>query len=468
MNISKFNPYKYILFIFLIIFSTVSYFLSLVKIIPISIYSIIIFLYFIIQLVFTLLNRRELYNYSINNELKYKTINSPTVTLLIVGYRENIEYWKNCLSSVITQNYINIKKVIISIDGNEEDDMYMKSIAEEVFSEEENLFELEILLNEHGGKRKAICNGLKKIFETDYVMFIDSDTVLTTSATKYLVECIDSSTENGCATGCLLIFDKHFLGKIINARYAYAFNIERSSMSYCGVMNCCSGPLSIYRHSIFNNEFIEKFENQTFCGIKCGPGDDRHLTNMVLMKGYKSKQTHLSIAYTEAPKSFIRFIKQQTRWIRSFYREQLWQIKAIPYQSILLALVTHYEIIYPILIFIWLNYISVHESIKNFIRLLIFTCGIIIIRTSLLIIFMRKFEYIYNIFYLPIFITVILPLKLYCLITMTKMNWTTSTRLNIINKIDFELLIITMLILLWNSLICYSIVTKTTKLYSLL
>jgi hyaluronan synthase len=467
MAINKYQPYKYFVFLFFIFLSVFSYLLSFFNVIVVSIYAFLIITYFFTQISFAFLNRRFYNQEAKRKELNYHNINTcPKVTLLIVGYRENIDYWRNCLNSVIKQNYINIIQIIISIDGNEEDDMYMKSIAEDIFNLESHSYELTILLNDHGGKREAICNGLHRVSnDSDYVMFIDSDTVLTESATYYLVQCVDSNKENGCATGCLLIFDNHFLGKVINARYGYAFNLERAAMSYCGVMNCCSGPLSIYRRSLLDENFIKEFQNQTFCEIKCGPGDDRHLTNMIMIRGYKSRQTHLSLGYTEAPESYIRFIKQQTRWIRSFFREQVWQIKAIPYQSIYLALITHYEIVYPILVFIWLLYVNLSDLSKNFVRLLVFTVTIILIRTMLLVSIMRKREFLYNIFYLPIFIFTILPLKLYCLITMNKMNWTTSSRIKLINKIDIELVIITMLILLWDASVIYSLISKNIKLY---
>ena len=321
-----------------------------------------------------------------------------------------------------------------------------------------------VLLNKHNGKRSAISQGLKYINESlykpKYTLFIDSDTVLDPFAVQHLVNCINSSDNNGCATGNLLVFDKHFLGRVINARYGYAFNIERSALSYFGVMNCCSGPLSIYRTEVMDNNFIEEFNNQTFLGVKCGPGDDRHLTNMFLYRGYKSRQTHLSIGYTEAPKTFIRFIKQQTRWMRSFFREQYWQIRAINHQHPFLAVVTQYEILYPLFVFIWLCTLIPQTSSLLLIRVVSTTIGVMLIRTIILVCIMKDLSFFANIIYLPMFMLVLLPVKIYALCTMRVMNWITSSRLNIVNKINFELLIIALLILLWDSSIIYSINKK--------
>lgn len=451
---------KYVFFIFLIVISITFYVCSYLNFLPISLYGCLIALYFTIQMTLCILNRCQI------NKLE---ISNASVSLLIVGYRENKEYWKNCIKSIINQSHY-IDCIIISIDGNEEDDIYMKDIADNLLFEKG--INYVVLLNNHAGKREAICSGLEYFnnnqLNSKYIFFIDSDTILDTDATKYLVTCVDSHENNGCATGNLLVFDTHFLGKLVNARYAYAFNIERSSLSYFGVMNCCSGPLSIYKSSVFTNEFIDEFKNQTFWGIKCGPGDDRHLTNMFLIRGYKSKQTHLAIGYTESPATFVRFIKQQTRWMRSFFREQYWQFLAIKNHSLFLSMVTQYEMLYPIFVFIWLCYIIKSNSGFLLIRLTSTMIGIISIRTFILCIFMKSFNYLYNILYLPLFMFFLLPLKVYCLFTMHRMNWITSSRIKIINTFDTELLITFLLMIIWISSIIFSIYNKTKDALSII
>jgi hyaluronan synthase len=444
---------RYLFFCCLLIISISFFICSFFNLFPISLYGCIIALYFFIQITLCLLNRRAIQNLPQS---------SASVSLLVVGYREDEEYWANCINSIKNQEYPHITKVIISIDGNSEEDIYMKDIAEEILVE--SGINYDILLNVHGGKREAISYGLehfiKNKINSKYILFLDSDTILSPTATKYLVDCVDSSDKNGCATGNLLVFDTHFLGRLLNARYAYAFNIERAALSYCGVMNCCSGPLSIYRSKIFDTNFIEEFKNQKFLGIKCGPGDDRHLTNMFLIKGFKSRQTHLAIGYTESPGTFIRFIKQQTRWMRSFFREQYWQILAIGNQSIFLSVVTQYEILFPVFVFSWLCSIVAKTSGLLLLRMTLITTGVMFLRTLILICLMKDFYYGYNILYLPMFMFCLLPLKVYCLFTMRRMQWITSSRIRIINKIDTELFIISLIMICWDASVLFSMYNK--------
>jgi cellulose synthase/poly-beta-1,6-N-acetylglucosamine synthase-like glycosyltransferase len=64
--------------------------------------------------------------------------NYPEISLNIVGYRENVEYWKNCLHSIMEIEYPKekINCVYGMIDGNEDEDIYMKTIFDDIFQKE--------------------------------------------------------------------------------------------------------------------------------------------------------------------------------------------------------------------------------------------------------------------------------------------------------------------------------------------
>jgi hypothetical protein len=50
-------------------------------------------------------------------------------------------------------------------------------------------------------------------------------------------------------------------------------------------------------------------------------GDDLKLTNLVLAAGYESVFEPTAMATTKVPTTLRRFVRQQLRWNRSFYRE---------------------------------------------------------------------------------------------------------------------------------------------------
>jgi cellulose synthase/poly-beta-1,6-N-acetylglucosamine synthase-like glycosyltransferase len=426
--------------------------------------SLIIMLYFILQIVFATMNFREMKKDALEG---LETM--PTVSFLVIGYRENPEYWAGCVKSLLEVDYPNLTSICAFIDGNEPDDMYMKSIFEEAVMG--TPIRCRIRMCEHGGKRHAMDAGFRyireKFPENEYIVVIDSDTLVEKDALYPLVSCIHRDERNGCATGNIRIFNtSSILSRIINARYAYAFNIERGAMSAMGVMNCCSGPFSIYRQQLLDDDFLEEFLGQTCCGQSVGPGDDRHATLLLMKKGYLSRQTSFAVASTETPATIHRYLQQQLRWMRSFYREQVWQIQAIPEQNPYLALITAYELMFPFLLVVsflpTFDYLSLNLPITtpmDLLRKIGIAFGILGIRTTLLLVFHGfRTEYLWNMCILPLYFTMLLPLKYYALATCGIQNWMTSTRKTVFANVNPDVMMIYTTIFLWNAFVVYGIV----------
>lgn len=438
--ISKKQFFFYIILVFILIIYISSYIFSL----HFSIYGLILFSFLFTQLIFSILNKKDLKDLCFDSKKK--------INILIVGYRENPDYWKKCIESIKKQT-ISFKTILFSIDGDEEEDIYMAEIAKEILPNSK------ILLNNHNGKRSAIINGykyLQKDYPSDYIIIIDSDTILEKNACLELIKCIDSDDKIGCATSNIKIFNKeNLLTKIINARYAYAFNIERSYLSYLNIMNCCSGPLSIYRSKLIDEDFIKKFKNQSILNKRIEPGDDRHQTLLIMMKGYKSKMSPYSICWTECPTEFKRFLRQQLRWMRSFYREQYWQYKALKSQPYILSLIMTYEILFPYLIIGWVIYLfyNPYASIYLVIKSFLLTTFIALMRTVFIIIYTSDLNNVYNIFYLYIYFVTLIPLKVLALFTIYDNNWITSNRLHITSNLSLDIIFMYSSIIIWNLLL---------------
>jgi hyaluronan synthase len=83
---------------------------------------------------------------------------------------------------------------------------------------------------------------------------------------------------------------------------------------------CCAGPFSAYRRAALD-EVLPRYLGQRFCGRRRVFGDDLKLTNLVLGAGYDSVFEPAAMAATDVPTTLRRFVRQQLRWNRSFYRE---------------------------------------------------------------------------------------------------------------------------------------------------
>ncbi|MDP3698216.1 MAG: glycosyltransferase [Nanoarchaeota archaeon] len=170
------------------------------------------------------------------------------------------------------------------------------------------------------GKRHAQVVGFK-MAKGDIIVTLDSDTLLDKKAIINLIKPF-SDEKVGATTGQLEILNrkKNFLTRLISARYWNAFNFERKSQSALGVIVCCTGSISAYRTSFIKN-IIDKYQNQIFMGKKCTYGDDRHLTTLVLKANYTVKYVKDAIGFTFTPDTWRKFLKQQTRWKKSWLRE---------------------------------------------------------------------------------------------------------------------------------------------------
>lgn len=201
------------------------------------------------------------------------------------------------------------------------------------------------------GKRAAIHAAVSELVQRhEYVVMVDSDTVLDRDALIRLVEPLKSPNV-GATTGDVQLLNEHenSLTRMIGAYYWSALNIQRKAQSAFGMVPCCAGALSAYKSGLLKS-VIQDFYEQTFLGQKCTYADDRHLANLVLRSGYNIHYVQGAVAYTHSPATYRQFIKQQLRWKRGFYQEAIvaltfmWRVKPILFIDILL-----WDIVMPLL-----------------------------------------------------------------------------------------------------------------------
>lgn len=424
-------------------------------------FGILVLFYFIMQTYYAMMNYYSCKNLHLPTEL-------PRVVLLIVGYRENEQYWENCLTSILQLEYSAINAVVAFIDGNEEEDKYMADIFHRLMIQDS--WYAYCQLCPHQGKRHMLEQGYRYIKEkfpnNDYIIVVDSDTIINPDGVQELVKCIHANPQNACATGNIQIFNHTtFLAKIINSRYLYAFTIERSAQAYVGVMTCCSGPFSIYRQSLLTDEFLDQFIHDRFCGVPVAAGDDRMQTNLLLGQGYYSRQTPFAVAKTETPDQLPRYILQQARWSRSTIRCLVHQVRAIGKHHPYLAMITIYETLFPFLVILsfFPTFNLVHQNTTwIFYQRMIIAFAVLVLRTLILMGFNPKtiVDCSYNLFIFPMYFLFLLPVKLYAWSTPWIQSWMTSSRKTIFSHVNVDSILIYSSILIWNSIIVLCFYSK--------
>lgn len=417
-------------------------------------FGFLVLFYMVVQVLYAAMNYRSCSKLTLRS-------NPPSVALLIVGYRENETYWEKCLNSILETTYPNISGVMAFVDGCEEEDRYMADIFQKIMLED-NKFPNHVELLYHKGKRHALMRGYRYIMShlplNEYIIVVDSDTIIRPDAIGELVKCIDADDRNACATGNIQIFNRDtFLARIIHARYLFAFTVERSAQSHAGVMTCCSGPFSIFRQSFFDDELLEDFINEKFCGQLVHPGDDRALTCLLLERGHLSRQTPFAIVETETPDDLARYLKQQCRWSRSYCRECIKQVRAIGKHHLYLTMITIYEILFPFLVVA--SFLPTFQIIGSggivLMHRVVTALGVLLLRSFLLASF-NQWDFrtcSWNVMVFPLYFIFLLPIKLYAWCTPHVQGWITSSRKTMLSNLNLDVFMIYSSVVAWNVLL---------------
>ncbi|OUM59288.1 glycosyltransferase family 2 protein [Piromyces sp. E2] len=418
-------------------------------------YGLIVVLHYIFQSIFAYLNYRKVTK---NRNNRSKDWIGVSTGLLVVGYKEDPELFKGCLESIITINYARNEKVIVIVDGNDTEDRYMGDIFAKVFSKWDHRvittdFKIQdvgisepraiklleevkkctgpvCIMQPHHGKRSAMYTGFQLLLQcqVDAVVVTDSDTILDKDCIKELAFMLEDKYV-GAATGDVKIYNTNkMLSFLSSLRYWFAFNLERSCQSFHNCVTCVSGPLGIYRSEVLR-KCLDRWINQKFLGSPCTYGDDRHLTNLTLALGVSVKYTPYAMCHTETPETFVRWVTQQTRWSKSFYREAIYAIKVCPTQSLWMTYELIFHTIYPyILIYslVTLIYTGDFWQLITRVLTLFFMGGLKCIYALLLT---RNPKFLLNFLYGIIYMIGFIPAKIQALLFLWDNGWGTSSRL---------------------------------------
>ena len=350
-----------------------------------------------------------------------------SVAIIIPCYNEDVEDLEKCVRSALDQDYPSPFQVILVDDGSKN-----KSAVENIkqkFAGQNRLVIHEFPKNM--GKRHAQKFGFDFVGDSvDVVITIDSDTILARDSVLYIVQPF-ADPHVGAATGDVRAIKKNLLSQLIDARYWTAFNQERSAQSLFGTVLCCSGPLAAYRNTLVQ-QVKDAYVSERFLGTICTYGDDRHLTNLILERGYAVKFERKAKADTQVPQHLKPWLKQQTRWNRSFYREMFWTLKRIILRRRNTSVYMIYDLcmqaVLPILLIpslVFVSYRSVVESPVYIFGYLMILIGIAVLRGSYA--FLRTRDRVFFLFPLYAFchIFLLIPVRVYALCTLKTTKWGT-------------------------------------------
>lgn len=245
------------------------------------------------------------------------------VDVIIPVYNEAADVLEGCVRSVLAQIHDGLLRIFVVDDGSPNraalDPLYEQLEADGV---------IVVRSPRNIGKRHAQALVLP-LGTAPIIVTVDSDTVLASDAVAMLTRQFDNP-KTGAVTGFVSVTNRrdNVLTRIQYLRYWMAFNQERAAQSAYRTVLCCSGPLAAYRREIIE-KVKDAYLTQSYGGVPCTFGDDRHLTNLVLNEGYDTLFDSEARCHTLVPDNIRQFLKQQLRWNKSFYRELIWTMPYI-------------------------------------------------------------------------------------------------------------------------------------------
>jgi hyaluronan synthase len=424
----------------------------------ITMYGLIALLNYVVQFMFACLDRHHVNHIDHNPEKRERL----TLAAQVVGYREDAVYFRDCLLSVQRTEYHALRRIIVVIDGSDVEDEYMARICQDVFQQSCKLIRLPqrmspdapltsdqmmkelidpftqyqtlCILQPHCGKRHAIYTAtrISMRYGYDCIFNTDSDTVMRPDCMAKLMDTLQSDPKVAAVAGALEIFNAHesVLARMSHARYFHAFNVERAAQSFHGCVQCISGPCGLYRTSVVA-DILDPWLQQSFLGKPCAAGDDRHLTACILATGNKIKFSHLAIASTETPITFVRWLKQQTRWMKSALREGGYSLTHVLHkQSWYATFELTFHTLYPFALIATIVLMVCHKHTAwSALGLLVASMSIPTVRAFACFCLMEHRPDLFWIaLYGPLYMGSLLPAKLYALATLTDVAWGTSVR----------------------------------------
>jgi hyaluronan synthase/N-acetylglucosaminyltransferase len=356
----------------------------------------------------------------------------PSVGVVVAAYNEDPDLLFECLRSLDRQDYEGDLEVVVVDDGSRNREELIP-IQEEFGHKRFRT----LLAPKNMGKRHCQAVVFNEI-RTDVVVTIDSDTVLEPDSIRTIVRPL-ADDRIGAVTGNVRAVNQkqNFLTRLISYRYWSAFNQERAAQSLFRVVMCASGPFSAYRRSIID-QVKDRYVGQRFLGQACTFGDDRHLTNLVLDLGYGVVYDKDSIAWTHVPTTIPKYLRQQVRWNKSFYREILWTAKFAhrrhPYMGIDLTL----QAVLPFMLLIALGSM-LYQAIFVNVEMLWLYLGILVaiglIRASYGLWRTRELGFLSFAVYGFMHVGLLIPTRLYALATIRKGHWGTRKRKSAIAEV---------------------------------
>ncbi|CAN8101074.1 unnamed protein product [Discula destructiva] len=152
----------------------------------------------------------------------------------------------------------------------------------------------------------------------------DSDTIVFEDSLEGTISVMAGDPKTAGASSGLVIHNAAdtVVTKLASCIYWCELYLTRSLPGSMAVSDCQSGPSAAFRLSAIRPILVPWYNQRVF-GKKMIVNEDRHLTTLLLLRGWGVIYAGDIMTETETPTTLVRWIRQQTRWARAQHIESL-------------------------------------------------------------------------------------------------------------------------------------------------
>lgn len=172
---------------------------------------------------------------------------------------------------------------------------------------------------ENAGKRHAQATALRQEGSSDFILTVDSDSIVHPRALEEALRAMsDSRVQAVTATIVVRNRRQNLLTRVVDLEVVSGNFVMRRARSVLGAVAPTSGAFALYRSSLVYEHLDDYLASGTY-------SDDRRLTHYALMNGQVVACDEAFVA-TELPASPSGMFRQRTRWFQGYFRYLMWEL----------------------------------------------------------------------------------------------------------------------------------------------
>lgn len=344
-----------------------------------------------------------------------------TTSVVVPVYREDAVVLERSLQSWLREQP---DEILLVIDHSEAE------LIEHARSWEAAYPSVRIIVVEPPGKRHALCVGIRAA-RNDVVVLTDSDTIWAEGFLRALLMGFADPLVGGVGCRQNVLEPGSSLWRatadwMLDVRFLHFLPATARRLA----IPCISGRTAAYRRQAVL-PVLGELEFEHFWGRLCISGDDGRLTWLILRDGWRTGYQINARAWTVFPNTFRGFAKQRLRWSRNSYRcyframanGTMWQQPTITSVSVIQNLLGPFMLLVPVLL------LAIALTTAQYPAAATIGAWLILGRA------VKGFRHLRNrpraVLLLPfisaVFIVVMIPIKLFALLTLNRQGWVTRT-----------------------------------------